>query len=458
MTLQTAALCGLLSQALLALLFGLVWRALQAQWAVLLGAGYVANALMYAFMFLGHVQVEMAAPPATAVALSAVVAIVLITAGVVDYVGLTAATARRLNIASIALAVVAVGIGLAGWMSRAVGLVVLALYVVGWAGLFLGAMRREPHSGHGIMVLALLAYPATVAAGLGGLIAPSLLGAAGVVPFAMLGATLLTTSVLRAQRRAALALAERENARQALQSANASLEQKVALRTAELRETIDGLESFNRSVSHDLRGPLGGIAGVSRLAAEAMDRGDLRTLQQLIPVIEDQALHSVELVDALLALARATDAVPQRAPVDVTAVAGQALALLPDVARESVPVQLEPMGSVHADAALLRQVFVNLIGNALKFSNGRPGAEVRVGARPAPGGPQFYVRDGGIGFDTQAAEGLFRPFQRLHGAAYEGTGVGLSIVKRIVEHHGGRVWAEGSPGRGATFWFSLGSA
>jgi len=141
------------------------------------------------------------------------------------------------------------------------------------------AMWREPHSGHGIVVVALLVYPLSVLTVVSGVVPPELLSASAVLPFSVLGATLLTTGLLRAQRRAALALAEREQAQALLRATNDSLEQLVTLRTAELRETIDGLESFNRSVSHDLRGPLGGIAG--KLAAVETSPGKLASEQRI---------------------------------------------------------------------------------------------------------------------------------------------------------------------------------
>lgn len=455
MTLHGAAWSGLLAQAVLALLFLLVWQRLRPRWALLLTLGYATQALVYVLLLLGQGHGSLERPPSTGPALAAVVGLVLISAAVIDYVALPRHWSRRLHAASVGVAALALLIGLAGWLSRGAGMVVMATYVIGWAVLFLDARRREPHSGHGIVALALLAYPATVGAGMAGWIDPHLLSVAGVLPFSVLGATLLATSLLRAQARAMRAADERELARAALAAANAGLEQEVAQRTAALRETIEGLESFTRSVSHDLRGPLGGIAGLAQLAREALDRGDAATARRLLAAVEQQAQDSIQLVASLLALSRASDAPLHRRPVDPAPLAREAMAQLAIEAPQAA-VEIGRLPSVNADPDLLRQVFANLIGNALKFCRGREGARVEVGAVQSPAGTAIFVRDNGAGFEPGDAERLFKPFQRLHGRAYEGTGVGLSIVKRIVERHGGRAWAEGRPQQGATFWFSLG--
>ncbi len=452
---QLLPLVGLLSQAVLALLFAIVWRALRRRWALLLTAGFAANAAMYTAMLAGTMRVALAGPPSTLAALLSVLGIVLTSAAVIDYVGIDGPWAWRLNSASVGVAVVAVAVGMAGYLSRAVGLGVLALYVLTWAVLFVHAAWHEPRSGHGLVIVALLAYPATWAAALLGWLRPELLSGIGVLPYSVLGATLLTTGLLRAQRQVAQALAEREQAQHALRAAHESLEQRVAQRTAELRENLDGLESFNRSVSHDLRTPLGGIVGVARLAREALARGDTEQALRMLDQIESQGVNSVKLVEALLALARASDAPMQRSAVDSGPLVGEVIAALPaEAAAAQIAVTL-PMPTVHADAALLRQVFTNLIGNAVKFTTDAPRPRVDVGSAQVAGETVFFVRDNGVGFEPDAASRLFKPFQRLHDRRYDGFGVGLSIVKRIVDRHGGRVWAEARPGEGASFYFTL---
>jgi signal transduction histidine kinase len=288
-----------------------------------------------------------------------------------------------------------------------------------------------------------------------GWVRPELLAGIGVLPFSVLGATLLTTGLLRAQRQAAQALAEREHAQEQLRIAHESLEHRVAQRTAELREYIEGLESFNRSVSHDLRTPLGGIVGVARLGREALAAGDTVQAQRMLDLIESQAVNSVKLVEALLALARASDAPVQMGAVDTGPLVQEVIDTL--AAGPPARVAVAPaMPTVRADPELLRQVFANLIGNAIKFAHQGGQARVDIGTDRVGGETVFFVRDNGVGFEPGAGERLFKPFQRLHDRRFEGFGVGLSIVKRIVDRHGGRVWAESRPGEGASFYFTLG--
>jgi signal transduction histidine kinase len=230
----------------------------------------------------------------------------------------------------------------------------------------------------------------------------------------------------------------------------------VALRTAELRETIDGLESFNRSVSHDLRGPLGGIVGITRLAREQLAAGDHTQARRMLDLIEGQAVSSVKLVEALLALSRASDATLNLREVDFGQLVAEVIGALPQNEAPYCTVAAR-LPTVNCDPELLRQVFTNLIGNAIKFSNRSQRPQVEVAVLAGDGEAVFRVRDNGVGFDPGAAQRLFKPFQRLHDHSYEGFGVGLSIVKRIIDRHGGRVWAEGQPGDGASFYFTLGA-
>ena len=455
-TAQALFVVGLVSQAVLALLFAIAWRALRRDWAGLLALGFTANAALYAALAAGMGTAALSAPPPTLVSIFALSAIVLITAAIIDYVGTDAREARRLNGLSVGVAVAASIIGLAQLMTRAIGFAVMALYVIGWALLFVRAMRREPRSGHGFVVVALLAYPANVALVVSGQVRAELLSVVGVLPFSVLGATLLTTGLLRAQRRAAQALAEREQAQAMLRATNDSLEHQVALRTAELRETIDGLESFNRSVSHDLRGPLGGIVGITRVAREQLAAGDHAQARRMLELIEGQAINSVKLVEALLALSRASDATLNLREVDFGQLVAEVIHALPQNA-QSYCVVTPRLPTVTCDPELLRQVFANLIGNAVKFSSRSQRPQVEVAMLARDGETVFLVRDNGVGFDPASAQRLFKPFQRLHDSSYEGFGVGLSIVKRIIDRHGGRVWAEGHPGGGASFYFTLGA-
>ncbi|HET7525984.1 MAG TPA: ATP-binding protein [Burkholderiaceae bacterium] len=457
LTARDLVLAGLVAQAVLALLFALVWRSLRGGWPAWFALGFAANAAVYGAMAAGLSPSELFVAPSRLVALLALCGVVLMTIGVIDYVGIARRLALRLDLLAVGVALASIPLGVTGVITRASGHAVMAAYVLCWAWLFVRAMWREPHSGHGFVVLALVLYPVSVLAIVGGRLPAELLGASAVVPFSVLGATLLTTGLLRAQRRAALALAEREHAQALLRATNDSLEHQVALRTAELRETIDGLESFNRSVSHDLRGPLGGIVGVTRLARERLAGGDREQAQRLLDVIEEQAVNSVKLVEALLALSRASDATLHLREVDSGQLAADVIGSLPRELAQCCKLS-GAMPKVVCDPELLRQVFSNLIGNAVKFANRSQHPRVEVAAQAVDGEEVFLVRDNGVGFDPAAAQRLFKPFQRLHDRSYEGFGVGLSIVKRIIDRHGGRVWAEGTPGQGASFYFTLGHA
>jgi signal transduction histidine kinase len=254
-----------------------------------------------------------------------------------------------------------------------------------------------------------------------------------------------------------LYLAMKHSAEQ-LQIANETLEQRVESRTAQLREIIGGLESFNRTVSHDLRGPLGGIAGASRKAGEYLEGGQLDRAAQMLGLIAQSAERTERLVNALLALARASETELHRQRVDTGSLVREVVAALPQPAdRPPVQVTVGELPQVDADPTLLRQVFVNLLTNAVKFASAGSAPQVEVGAVEEQGHPLFFVRDNGVGFSDAQAERLFHPFQRLHGARYDGFGLGLSIVKRIVERHQGEIRAEGRPGQGAVFYFSTGS-
>ncbi len=262
---------------------------------------------------------------------------------------------------------------------------------------------------------------------------------------------------MRAQASSARELAARQAVQAELARTNQTLELRVALRTAQLRETIEGLESFNRSVSHDLRGPLGGITGVARLAREALGRGDLSAADSLLAAISRQSESSTDLVTSLLQLARSAEGAVERRPVHTAALVREVADLLTGAtaAGPQVVSIADGLPDLQADPALVRQVFANLLANAVKFSASAAQPRVEVGATRSPAGAVFFVKDNGVGFTAAQGLELFVPFRRLHSDRFEGHGIGLTIVRRIVERHGGRLWAEGRPGEGATFYFTL---
>lgn len=237
---------------------------------------------------------------------------------------------------------------------------------------------------------------------------------------------------------------------------NAELEERVETRTAELVAKSRELEAFAYSVSHDLRAPLRAIDGFSRMLEEDhASRLDAEGTR-LLAVVRQSASRMGQLIDDLLAFSRAGRHEIKRVPVEVTPlVRGLLDELLPADERERAEIVVGELPEVSADPALLRQVFVNLLSNAIKFSAGRERRRIEVTGDREGAWARFQVRDNGVGFDMRYASKLFGVFQRLHGREFEGTGVGLALVQRIVERHGGNVRAEGVVDRGATFTIQL---
>jgi PAS domain S-box-containing protein len=214
------------------------------------------------------------------------------------------------------------------------------------------------------------------------------------------------------------------------------------------------LESFSYSVSHDLRAPLRAINGYAQMLEEDYAAKLDAEGRRLLGVVRGNAHRMGQLIDDLLAFSRLGRQQPVLLPVDMTSLAREVAQELRGA--RPVAVEIDELPRAQADLALLRQVWVNLIGNAIKYSAKKPDARVLVCGREEGASSVYSVRDNGAGFDMRYAEKLFGVFQRLHRAdEFEGTGVGLAIVQRIVARHGGKVWAEGKPGEGACFYFSL---
>ncbi len=242
-----------------------------------------------------------------------------------------------------------------------------------------------------------------------------------------------------------------------LKLARDELERRVEARTRDLAAANKELEAFSYSVSHDLRAPLRAIDGFSKVLlsshAHSLDERGRHYLDR----VRAGTQRMSELIDDLLGLARLGRKELVRREVDVTALAGRIAAELSrrDPAR-SVAVEIAEGLAAHADAPLLTIVLENLMGNAWKFTSKAPHARIEVGYDANGAGGAFYVRDNGAGFDMAYADKLFGAFQRLHlESDFEGTGIGLVTVHRIVSRHGGRVWADGAIGKGATFFFTL---
>jgi signal transduction histidine kinase len=243
---------------------------------------------------------------------------------------------------------------------------------------------------------------------------------------------------------------------------NAALEQRLREHAAELEAANRELDAFTRSASHDLRAPLNAVLGFSSLLVQDFS-GQLAAQQRgWLVEIGRAARQMSQLIDDLMRLSRLGRQALNLQTVDMAAlargVADELAAQQP--MRPNLQLRIDALPQTLADAALLRQVLVNLLSNAFKFTRHVEPASIHVGHQPQSGGrPAYFVRDNGEGFDMAQAGKLFQAFNRLHRTdLFEGTGVGLSIVQRIVQRHGGRVWAEGEPGHGATFFFTLDAA
>ena len=252
-------------------------------------------------------------------------------------------------------------------------------------------------------------------------------------------------------------ITERKRSQDEVRRWNAELEERVKQRTEQLEAANKELEAFSYSVSHDLRAPLRHIEGFIAMLRESAEKNLTDDQREILQVIGNAAKKMDRLIDDILLFSRTARAEMSTVNVDMAAVIEAARNEVKALAEgRKIKWTIHPLPEVPGDLALLRQVVVNLLANAIKYTVKQSKPHIEVGVEETEQEYIFFVRDNGVGFDQNYAHKLFGVFQRLHPAKeFPGTGIGLAIVRRIVARHGGRTWAEGSVERGATFYFSL---
>jgi len=408
-------------------------------------------------------------------------ALVCLSVGLIQYLPLSEVARRRLAFWLIALPAIHV-VGTAVLLMLGIPVVriwaltgILPPIVLASAAA-LYCEKREPWMGHGLIGLTLLAVPVIIASLI-------LTGATTAVvrvwtglPAVVILLIMMSISLLREWQRLQAEVAMRAQAELKAQEAASQLEMKVRERTLDLQELVQGLEAFNRNISHDLRSPLGSIDMLAHMAQQFITKGDTPSALEQLVQITQLVRSSHQKVDALLSLARASNEPIRKQPTDLTAVADSALreALLAQGLAAGAPgvpaLRLDALGDAVVDARLLHLALVNLLSNALKFNRGQQDCSITVGRddgltaglgqfrAQAQGQPCLFVKDTGVGFKTGPQSDPFAPFKRMSSAGQaSGHGIGLSIVHRIIERHGGQVWLQSEPGKGTTVFMTLGS-
>jgi signal transduction histidine kinase len=269
----------------------------------------------------------------------------------------------------------------------------------------------------------------------------------------------LKQKVIQKTKQLSIEIAERSKAEEEVRQLNQDLEKRVFDRTAQLEAAIKELEAFSYAVSHDLRAPLRAMEGFSSVLSESYGQALDETGKDYLQRLQDASTRMGRLIEDLLGLSRVTRYPLIRKKIDLSKMVSETFTrVLESGGGQSPSIIIEPGMTVMADASLTAILLSNLLENAVKYSAKSESPRIEVGSMPGKegGATIFWVKDNGIGFDMSFAGRLFEPFHRLHAdKEYEGTGIGLVTIKRIVTRHGGSVWPEASPGKGACFYFTL---
>ena len=386
---------------------------------------------------------------------------ILLSVGVVKFIGLPRRTSRWLlpllvvpNLAI--LLVTAAHLQMSRlWFNVGITYALVLLAIAAWQ-----AGGREPGQGHRPLALALATMPAMAVSMLA--LGRETVRLRDLLPYPAMATFLaiLLIALLRRQVKLEREIRKRIESEQQVQQLNATLERKVEQRTADLQHLVEGLEAFNKHLSHDLKGPLGGIMGLARLARTPEILRDKVRLDQYLSCIETQAESSTELVYSLLELARASDTTLSLQPVPLGELVEQVLgALQREGAGQPWPaVTFEPLPVWPIDRALLSTALTNLLSNAVRFARRSRPPAVAVRCDATPSRVRIRIEDNGPGIPADRLDQLFKPFVRLHVGDQVGHGLGLTIVQRAVTRHGGKVWAESAEGKGAAFTIELPAA
>jgi PAS domain S-box-containing protein len=256
----------------------------------------------------------------------------------------------------------------------------------------------------------------------------------------------------------AIDVTELKNAQRDISELNRGLEEKIINRTEQLKKSNEELEAFSYSVSHDLRAPLRAIIGFTAILEEDYGNKLDEEAKRITSVIKNNTLKMGNLIDDLLAFSRMGKQEIIKTNIDTTSMVQEIVDELiqQNYRNRAISWNIHALPPVNADINTLRQVWINLISNSIKYSGTKAQQHIEIGSHQNNGQLEFYVKDNGVGFDEQYKNKLFKVFQRLHSAEeFEGTGVGLALVERIVSRHGGKVWAEAKMNEGACFYFSL---